>query len=29
VMATLMMEFLPADYIVLTCPYDTNKSVLL
>ena len=29
VMATLMIDFLPADYIVLTGPYDTTKSVLL
>jgi hypothetical protein len=29
VMATLMIEFLSADYIVLTIPYDTTKSVLL
>ena len=29
VMATLMIEFLQADYIVLTTPYDTSKPVLL
>jgi hypothetical protein len=29
VMATLMIEFLSADYIVLTARYDTTKSVLL
>jgi hypothetical protein len=29
VMATLMIEFLSADYIVLTAQYDTTNSVLL
>jgi len=29
VMATLMIEILSADYIVLTAQYDMTKSVLL
>jgi len=28
-MATLMIEILSADYIVLTAQYDMTKSVLL